>query len=145
MKLPKTFQDLVCLAQEHLYTKDEIDLLQKAFALAQDFSKDRFRFRNKERPFLDHLLGTCSILMTCNMNIEVVVAGLLHSVKPLNKINELNQTVGNIVSQYFDITIKPVKPIPYNKLSNIEWAVQCIQLANEMDMIIAKEISFEKN
>ena len=83
--------------------------------------------------------------MTCNLNIETVTAGLLHSVKPIIQVNELNPVVGAIVSQYFDTTIKPVKPIAYEKLSNAQWAVQCIQLANEMDMIIAKELVFECN
>lgn len=145
MQLPRTLEELVHLAKERLYSEADIELLEKAFILAQDYSKNRFRFRNKKRPFLDHLLGTCAILMTCNLNIETVTAGLLHSVKPVIKINELNPVVGTIVSQYFDITIKPVKPIVYNKLCNTEWAVQCIQLANEMDMIIAKELVFECN
>jgi len=145
MQLPRTLQDLVHVAKERLYSEEDIELLERAFVLAQDYSKNRFRFRNKKRPFLDHLLGTCCILMTCNLNIETVTAGLLHSVKPIIQVNELNPVVGAIVSQYFDTTIKPVKPIAYEKLSNAQWAVQCIQLANEMDMIIAKELVFECN
>jgi len=131
---------LLNIAKERLYTSDEIEMLQKGYLIAEKFSKNRFRYRDPKRPFLDHLVGTCKILMYSNVNIETVIAGLLHSVKPLQQIYELDQKVGEIVSNYFDTSLTPVRSIPYEQLTDVQWAVLSIQIANEYDMFRAKEI-----
>jgi (p)ppGpp synthase/HD superfamily hydrolase len=130
---------LLDIAKERLYTTGEIELLKKAFVIAEKFSKNRYRFRDPKRPFLDHLVGTCKLLMHSNVNIETVVAGLLHSVKPLDQIYALDAKIGDIVSNYFDTSLT-VKSIPYEQVSDVQWAVLSIQIANEYDMHRAKEI-----
>ena len=127
-------------ARTRLYTSDEIDLLQKAYIIAEKYSKNRYRFRDPKRPFLDHLVGTCKLLMYSNVNIETVIAGLLHSVKPLEQIYALNAKIGDIVSNYFDTSPTPVKSTPYDQLTDVQWAVLSIQIANEYDMHRAGEI-----
>ena len=131
---------LLNIAKERLYTDDEIEMLQNGYLIAEKFSKNRYRYRDPKRPFLDHLVGTCKILMYSNVNIETVIAGLLHSVKPLQQIYELDQKVGEIVSNYFDTSLTPVRSIPYEQLTDVQWAVLSIQIANEYDMFRAKEI-----
>jgi (p)ppGpp synthase/HD superfamily hydrolase len=131
---------LLDIAKERLHTTGEIELLKKAFMIAEKFSKNRYRFRDPKRPFLDHLVGTCKLLMHSNVNIETVVAGLLHSVKPLDQIYALDAKIGDIVSNYFDTSLTPVKSIPYEQVSDVQWAVLSIQIANEYDMYRANEI-----
>jgi hypothetical protein len=78
--------------------------------------------------------------MYSNVNIETVIAGLLHSVKSLDQIYALNAKIGDIVSNYFDTSLTPVKSISYDQLTNVQWSVLSIQIANEYDMYRAKEI-----
>lgn len=132
--------ELVTLAKKRLYTPEDIKLIESAYILALEYSKNRFRYRLPKRPFIDHLIGTCTILMFNNLNIETVVAGLLHSVKPVSEIYTLNQTVGEIVDNYFDTTLKPVKSIKYTEVNSIQWSVMCIQVANQADMLYAGEL-----
>jgi hypothetical protein len=75
------------------------------------------------------------------LNIETVVAGLLHSVKTdMKKIYKLNQCVGDIVNNYFDITTHTDKKIlSLQTISNTAFAVIAIQLANSTDMVMAGE------
>ena len=131
---------LLDIARERLYTSDEIELLRNAYIIAEKFSKNIYRYRDPKRPFLDHLVGTCKLLMYSNVNIETVIAGLLHSVKPLNQIYALDEKIGDIVSNYFDTSLTPVKSVPYEQVSDVQWAVLSIQIANEYDMYRAGEI-----
>ena len=88
------------------------------------------------------MISTCSILICTNVNIETVVAGLLHSVKDdMKKIYDLNPVVGQIVDNYFDITVGKRENIKFDEINHIEWAILAIQLANSMDMLMAQEIS----
>ena len=127
-------------ARTRLYTPGEIELLQKAYIIAEKFSKNRYRYRDPKRPFLDHLVGTCKLLMYSNVNIETVIAGLLHSVKPLDQVYALDAKIGDIVTNYFDTSLTPVKSTPYDQLTDVQWAVLSIQIANEYDMYRADEI-----
>jgi len=131
---------LLDIARERLYTPGEIELLRNAYIIAEKFSKNRYRHRDPKRPFLDHLVGTCKLLMYSNVNIKTVIAGLLHSVKPLDQIYALDQKIGDIVSNYFDTSLTPVKSVPYEQVSGVQWAVLSIQIANEYDMFRAGEI-----
>jgi (p)ppGpp synthase/HD superfamily hydrolase len=131
---------LVEIAKTRLYTPDEIDLLKEAYIIAEKFCKNRYRLRDPKRPFMDHLVGTCKILMYSNVNIETVIAGLLHSVKPLSQIYALNNKIGDIVSNYFDTSLTPVRSVSYEQLSDVQWAVLSIQIANEYEMCRAGEI-----
>jgi hypothetical protein len=78
--------------------------------------------------------------MYSNVNIETVIAGLLHSVKPLDQVYALDAKIGDIVTNYFDTSLTPVKSTPYDQLTDVQWAVLSIQIANEYDMYRANEI-----
>jgi (p)ppGpp synthase/HD superfamily hydrolase len=102
--LIETIEELLILAKEYKYSNENIELIQSAYVIAADYSKNKIRYRKKSRPFINHLVSTCSILICSNVNIETVVAGLLHSVKDdMKKIYNLNYKVGEIVDKYFDI------------------------------------------
>ena len=139
--LIETIEDLLILATKYKYNNENVELIKSAYVIATEYSKNKFRYRKKNRPFINHLVSTCSILIHSNLNIETVVAGLLHSVKnDMKKIYDLNHTVGEIVDKYFDITAGIKENIKYETINNIEWAVITIQLANSTDMIMAGEL-----
>ena len=139
--LIETIEELLILAKKYKYSNENIELIKSAYVIAAEYSKNKFRYRKKNRPFINHLVSTCSILIYSNVNIETVVAGLLHSVKnDMNKIYNLNYKVGEIVDKYFDITTGIKENIKYETINNIEWAVITIQLANSTDMIMSGEL-----
>ena len=83
--------------------------------------------------------------MYSNLNIETVVAGLLHSVKnDMKQIYNLNYKVGELVENFYDITTGIKKNIQYETSNNIEWAIITIQLANSTDMIMSGESKLHK-
>jgi len=139
--LIETIEELLILAKRYKYSNENIELIKSAYAIAAEYSKNKFRYRKKTRPLINHLVSTCSILIYSNLNIETVVAGLLHSVKNnMKQIYNLNYKVGEIVDKYFDITTDIKENIKYETINNIEWAVITIQLANLTDMNMASEL-----
>jgi (p)ppGpp synthase/HD superfamily hydrolase len=139
--LIEKIEDLLILAKKYKYGNEDIELIKSAYVIAAEYSKNKFRYRKKNRPFINHLVSTCSFLIYSNLNIETVVAGLLHSVKSdMKKIYDLNYKVGEIVDKYFDITTGIRENIKYEAINNVEWAVVTIQLANSTDMLMAGEL-----
>jgi len=139
--LIETIEELLILAKKYKYSNENIELIKSAYVIAAEFSKNKFRYRKKNRPFINHLVSTCSFLICSNVNIETVVAGLLHSVKnDMKQIYNLNHTVGEIVDKYFDITTGIKENIKYENINNVEWAVITIQLANSTDMLMSGEL-----
>ena len=137
----ETIESLCEFAKTKGYTGGDIEFIKHAHEIAKEYSKGRTRFRKPSRPFLNHLISVSAILMTTGANIETVVAGLLHSVKDdMPRIYALNQTVGEIVDDYFDITVGQVKQIPFVEATKVQLAVIAIQMANTVDMILEKEI-----
>jgi len=138
----ETIKNLREFAKMRGYTDDDVELINKAYEIANEYSQGRTRHRRSGRPFINHLISVSAILMTTSANIETVVAGLLHSVKnDMPRIYNLNHTVGEIVENYFDITIGPIEKIPFNTMTKVQSAVISIQLANTTDMILAKEFT----
>jgi len=138
----ETIDGLCDFAKSKGYTNADRELLKQAHAIASEFSKGKIRFRNPSRPFINHLISVSAILMTTGVNIETVVAGLLHSVKDeMPRIYALNQTVGEIVENYFDNSVGPIEMTSFQNLSLIKSAVISIQMANTADMILAKELA----
>ena len=142
--LIETFEKLYNLAKSRGYTNDDLDLLTRAYTIAADYSKNRFRYRIKNRPFIHHLVSVCAILIEFNANIETVIAGLLHSVNnDMPTIYNLNYNVGEIVNNYFDITTKEAamrETITFDNINKTQSAIIIIQLANHLDMIQSGEI-----
>ena len=137
----ETIESLCEFAKTKGYTEEDREFVKQACQIAKEYSKGRTRFRKPSRPFLNHLISASAILMTIGANIETVVAGLLHSVKDdMPRIYALNQTVGEIVDGYFDITVGQVKQMEFAEATTVQLAVIAIQMANTVDMILAKEI-----
>ena len=135
--------DALCeFAKSKGYPDADIELLKRAHVIASEYSKGKTRYRKPKRPFLHHLISISAILITACVNIETVVAGLLHSVKDdMPRIYALNQTVGEIVDGYFDITVGQIEITSFHSLSLVKSAIITIQMANTADMILAKELA----
>jgi (p)ppGpp synthase/HD superfamily hydrolase len=137
----ETIEKLLEFANKKGYSNENMKLIKDAYIIAEEYSLNKYRYRKKDRPFINHLISTCSILMYEKLNIETVVAGLLHSVKnDMKKIYKLNHIVGEIVNNYTDITLhNDNKIISLQNVSKTEFAVIAIQLANSIDMIMSGE------
>lgn len=139
--LVETIDELFKLANAKCYSSEDINLIRNAYIIALEYSRNKFRYRLKTRPFISHLVSVCAILMEFNTNIETVVAGLLHSVNnDMKKIYDLNYNVGEIVNNYFDITVGMREKIKYENINIIKSAVIIIQLANSIDMLKSGEL-----
>jgi GTP pyrophosphokinase len=137
----ETIEELIKTAKANGYTNCDVELIEKAYKIALPFCVNKFRYRKPKRPFMNHLISVCAILMNLGINIETVVAGLLHSVKTeLPKIYEMNAVVGEIVENYFDASVGKIEKIPFDKLTLIQSAILTIQTANITDMILAREV-----
>ena len=138
----ETIGGLCEFAKSKGYTNENIELLKQAHVIASEYSSGKTRYRKPKRPFLHHLISVSAILMTAGANIETVVAGLLHSVKDdMPRIYALNQTVGEIVDGYFDITVGQIEITSFHSLSLVKSAIITIQMANTADLILAKELA----
>lgn len=138
----ETIEQLCEFAKMQGYTNEDVELIKQGYKIAYNYSIGKTRFRKPTRPFINHLISVSAILMTTGVNIETVVAGLLHSVKTsVSEIYEMNQTVGEIVDNYYDITVGPIEKIPFQNLSLVKSAVISIQMANMADMILADEFT----
>ena len=76
-ELAQTRSDLLDLARQHDYTGGDLRSLSDACARAQLIMNAGYRPCG--RPFLNHLIGTASVLVRYGFRIDVVVAGLLHA------------------------------------------------------------------
>ena len=68
--LIETIEELLILAKKYKYSNENIELIKSAYVIAAEYSKNKFRYRKKNRPFINHLVSTCSILIYSNVNIE---------------------------------------------------------------------------
>lgn len=60
------------------YSRTEIAQVAAGYRLAAKLFTGQFRSNGK--PFINHLVGTASILVTLHQSLDVVIAGLLHAV-----------------------------------------------------------------
>ena len=72
-----TFEQLETLIKKH-YTNPDLDLLRRAYEMAQEAHKDEMRLTGE--PFIVHPISVAYTLAEMGLHINVVVAGLLHDV-----------------------------------------------------------------
>ena len=76
-ELRQTRSDLLDLAQERGYRARDLALLADAYHLAHVLTAGGYRPCG--RPFVNHLVGTASVLVRYDFSVETVVAGLMHA------------------------------------------------------------------
>lgn len=62
---------------EEDYTEEEILAINEAYLFT--INKVHLMFRGSGKPFICHLTGTASLMVTCKQPITVVLAGLMHA------------------------------------------------------------------
>jgi GT2 family glycosyltransferase len=77
-ELKQTRSDLLDLAAERGYQRDELAMLSNSYHLSHILMDGGFRPCG--RPFVNHLVGTASVLVRYGFRAETVAAGMLHSV-----------------------------------------------------------------
>ncbi|OGQ82748.1 MAG: hypothetical protein A3F90_06780 [Deltaproteobacteria bacterium RIFCSPLOWO2_12_FULL_60_19] len=133
------------------YSNEEIACVRNAYEVAMRLFTGLFLPSGK--PFLDHLVGTASILVALRAAVEVVAAGLIHaayfrgdfgSIRTTiskAKREEIKNSVGAKVEEVvagYDAMDWNSKSIPalrdnVDKLDRIDRYVLLIQLANELE------------
>lgn len=80
------FNELYNLAVSKNYNEENLKLLETGFLFAEE--KHRNQKRKSGEPYIIHPLSTAILLVEWNMDIETVVAGLLHDVIEDCEVNE---------------------------------------------------------
>lgn len=137
--------------------------LSTAHRLAADLFSGQTRGPGK--PFLEHLVGTASILVTCNANLPLVAAGLLHAAydqgdfgvgltgRHQHKKAEMVRVIGaeaeNHVSGYHHLRWNSdyIRSLPKTLASLPEASrrIVLIRLANELEEHLDCAIQFTAN
>jgi hypothetical protein len=81
--LQQTFGGLEWLAVATGYTNEEVLVIGRAYRIALQLSEGIYRPCG--RPFINHLAGTASVLLFYGCPIPLILAGLLHSVRPTGR------------------------------------------------------------
>ena len=76
-ELRQTRSELLDAARERGYTRNELAMIANAYHLAHVLMDGGYR--PCARPFINHLVGTASVLVRYGFRAETVAAGLLHS------------------------------------------------------------------
>jgi GT2 family glycosyltransferase len=76
-ELKQTRSDLLDLAQERGYRPRDLAIIADAYHLAHVLTAGGYRPCG--RPFVNHLVGTASVLVRYDFSVEIVAAGLMHA------------------------------------------------------------------
>ncbi len=136
------------------YSTGELVLIKSAYELARNLLTGKY-FASS-RAFIDHAVGTASILASLRLSADVVAAGLLHNIyregdfgfgaknhisdsKRKKVISIVGRQVEKYISKYLELPwYKNLPAICANldKLDKIDRDVVLIKLANELEHIL---------
>ncbi len=94
--LEQTFAGLMLQAKENNYAREEVGALARAASLAMQLTDGMYRPCG--RPFLNHLIGTASVMVFFGLELHIVLAGMLHAAfthGPLNRSVENDALLRN--------------------------------------------------
>lgn len=127
------------------YSSAEIAQVATGYRLAADLFTGQFRSSGK--PFINHLVGTASILVTLHQSLDVVTAGLLHAayaqgdfgrrkagISPI-KTKQVQAAVGLAVERYiaaYTVTKWPIQK-SVEDLGEFERSVITMRLADILE------------
>ena len=100
-KYPSGYIEIVKCLDEESKTEKNLSLVWKAYQLSQESHKNQFR--KSGEPYFTHCESVGRILANWNIDVETIVAGLLHDVIEDTSITkediskEFNQDIGNLV------------------------------------------------
>ena len=100
-KYPSGYIEIVKCLDEESKTEKNLSLVWKAYQLSQESHKNQFR--KSGEPYFTHCESVGRILANWNIDVETIVAGLLHDVIEDTSITkediskEFNKDIGNLV------------------------------------------------
>ena len=127
------------------YADTEIAQVATGYRLAVELFTGQFRSNGK--PFINHLVGTTSILVTLHQSLDVVIAGLLHAVYVQGdfgrneigilstKTKQIQAAVGLSIERYiasYTVTKWPIQK-SVEDLSEFERSVIIMRLADTLE------------
>lgn len=159
-ELRQTRSDLMDLAIERGYQSQELTLLANAYHLAHVLMDGGYRPCG--RPFINHLVGTASVLIRYDFRAETVAAGLLHSAythfpphngDPKAAAETVCAWLGGhgsalekrvrAYTQRSSLWAKPqANSSPFENISMLDAEILAIAAANEVDMHLSGEYRY---
>ena len=100
-KYPPGFLEIIKCIDKENQTEDNLGLVWKAYQLSQESHKNQLR--KSGEPYFSHCESVGKILAKWNIDVETIIAGLLHDViedtttTKKDIIKEFNQDIGNLV------------------------------------------------
>jgi len=160
-ELRQTRSDLLDLAQERGYRPRDLDVIADAYHLAHVLTAGGYRPCG--RPFVNHLVGTASVLVRYDFRAPTVAAGLMHAAYthshphpegPRAAVAALAMMLGGegspierLVRAYTQresawASLPAVDPEPVSNRPVLEAEILAIAAANEIDMHMSGEIRY---
>ena len=100
-KYPPGYIEIINYLDKENQTNDNLELVWKAYQLSQESHKNQFR--ESGEPYFSHCESVGKILAEWNIDVETIIAGLLHdivedtSITKEDIINHFNQDIANLV------------------------------------------------
>ena len=159
-ELKQTRSGLLDLAIERGYSEEETKLLASVYRTAHRLMDGGYRPCG--RPFINHLVGTASVLLRYGFRIETVAAGMLHAAyshcpahaagpkaaikavcaalggegSPLEKRVRAYTQRASSWKNFLD------QPDPFSRLTVLDAEIIAIEAANEIEMHLSGEIRY---
>ena len=158
--LRQTLSGLFELAESKRYQAQEFEMLKRAYQTALIYANGLYRPCG--RPFINHLVGTASVLVHYDFKAPVVAAGMLHAVythgadlaaAPQSKLDEICNSLGGndrpLDKRVRAYTFRSERwktllqsPAWQSELSILDAEILAIEAANEIDMHHSGEFKF---
>jgi hypothetical protein len=156
----QTLSGLFELAESKRYQAQEFEMLKRAYQTALIYANGLYRPCG--RPFINHLVGTASVLVHYDFKATVVAAGMLHAAythgvelatDPKSKLGEICKSLGGndrpLDKRVRAYTVRSARwqallqsPAWQSELSILDAEILAIEAANEIDMHLSGEFKF---
>lgn len=137
------------------YTMDDIQLIHEAYLFS--LPKVNGLYRGSGKPFICHLVGTCSILVALNSSIDVLLSGMMHALYQ-NRVSFDGETsiekrramlasifskeVDCLIADYTEFEMVHINQI---KLDDSNRAVILLRLADTLEDLTGEALFFRGN
>lgn len=133
---------------EEGYTNAEVNTVNMAYLFC--INKVHLMYRGSGKPFICHLVGTASLMVTCKQSVEVVLAALMHALyqnrvpfdghKDIQKrraiINEkFGAECDRLIHEYTEFEMTGIKDIDPNDIQ-VDQQVLLMRIADELEDIV---------
>lgn len=137
------------------YTQQDIELVHEAYFFS--LPKVNGLYRGSGKPFICHLVGTCSILVALNCSVEVLLSGMMHALYQ-NRVNfdgelsienrriilteKFGRPVDGLIADYTEFEMVHINQI---KLNESNRPVILMRLADTLEDLAGEALFFRGN